>query len=143
MNLSFIKEQRYWFIKIAESFLGKWYIYGGDDPDGFDCSGMVIEGLKSVGEIKLHEDASADDLWKKYQARQISQPEAGDLAFWFTEERATHVAVCISPFFCITADGGGSATLTLEDARKQNAFIKIRHIWHRKNNPKFVNVFKE
>lgn len=141
---AYSREQRYYFIKVAESFLGKFYLWGGDDPAGFDCSGMVLEAMKSVGKIGADVDTTADGLWQKYSPMyRTFKPTAGCLAFWFTNGKATHVAVCISDFFCITADGGGSKTLTVADAQQQNAFIKIRPIHHRKTSPMYLDIFKE
>ena len=31
---------------------GKWYTWGGDDPGSFDCSGLVIEYLKTQRRFK-------------------------------------------------------------------------------------------
>ena len=38
-------------LKIAESLLWTPYKWGGDDPSGLDCSGMMVEVLKSVGAL--------------------------------------------------------------------------------------------
>jgi len=42
-------------------FVGTFYTWGGDDPSSFDCSGLVVEALKSVGLISRHDDRTADD----------------------------------------------------------------------------------
>lgn len=140
----FRAEQRYYFVKTAELYLGKPYIWGGDDFSGFDCSGLALECLYSAGIMKKTEgDFTADMLWNKFNVPfKVVHPSAGAMAFWFKEGKSYHVAVCISDFFCVTADGGGSKTLTIEDAIKQNAFIKIRPINHRATAPMFVDVFK-
>lgn len=139
------KEAQYWFLKTVESFQNLPYLWGGDDPmSGFDCSGMVVEGLKSIGAIGIHRDYTAEGLWTKFHA-QYEVPEAsrGCLAFWFNSEgRATHVAVCLSSEVCLTADRGGSSTVGLTEAKKANAFIKIRPTNHRVATPKFVDIFK-
>ena len=41
--------RRFYAYKLAWKYIGKFYKWGGDDPSGFDCSGFVIEILKSVG----------------------------------------------------------------------------------------------
>lgn len=134
-----------WFMRYILSLLNTPYLWGGDDPmSGFDCSGMVVEGLKSVGAIELHRDYTADGLWNKYRQQEVEKPEKGCLVFWFGGEKAIHVAVCLTSEMCITADRGGSGTLTLEDAKKRNAFIKFRPIDHRSpSKPRFVNLFME
>lgn len=134
---------RLMFMEVAWSYLKTPYLWGGDDPmAGIDCSGLVVECLKSVGAISLKDDLSADSLWHKWPHLRVAEPGRGALAFWFNAEgKATHVAICWDKEYCITPDGGGSATLTPQDAVKQNAFVKIRRIDHRASQPKFVNLF--
>lgn len=131
-----------WFMRYIMSLLNTPYLWGGDDPmSGFDCSGMVVEGLKSVGGLGYKEDCTANDLWFRFKKHHVADPRRGCLAFWFRGDRAIHVAVCLTHEICITADSGGSGTLTLKDARKQNAFIKFRPIDHRLSEPKFIDLF--
>jgi len=133
------------FMETARSHLNRWYIWGGDDPFGFDCSGLVVECLKAAGLIETDEDFTADGLWHKYHhGREVARKDVseGCLALWFNNRgRATHVAICTSNHFCITADGGGSKTNTEADARKHNAYIKFRPIDHRRSAPRFVDPF--
>jgi len=42
----------------------------------------------------------------------------------------------------IGATGGGSATLTEEDAERQNAFCKMRPLGYRKGTPVIIDPFK-
>jgi len=53
---------KYWFLQSALSYLGTPYVWGGDDPSGFDCSGFVIECLKSAGILNEREDYTAESL---------------------------------------------------------------------------------
>jgi len=64
-------------------FVGNWYKWGGDDPSGFDCSGLVIEVLKSVGVLPRVGDWTADDLYRRFEEHKVKTPEAGCLAFWW------------------------------------------------------------
>ena len=134
---------RMMFMDVAWSHLNTPYRWGGDDPmAGFDCSGLVVECLKSIGAIGLREDYGANAMWQKWRGREVSDPYRGVLAFWFDGTgTATHVAICWDRDYCITADGGGSKTLTERDAIEQNAFIKVRRIDHRLCSPKFTNLF--
>lgn len=116
-------------LKIAWSYRGLWYKWGGDDPSGFDCSGLIVEILKSVGIIKRQTDYTASGLWNKFQHHVILTPKAGALVFWKTAYGTiNHVEICIDGEHAIGASGGGSKTLTEADAIRQNAFIKIRPI---------------
>jgi len=130
-------------LKYAWQFALTPYSWGGDDPTGLDCSGFVVECLKSIGKLKAHEDLSADGLWKRFKLYEHhGKPKPCCLAFWFTGDRATHVAICLDDEFCLIVEGGGSTTHTPEDAANANAFIKLRPIYGiRKANPKFINLF--
>ena len=130
--------------KIAFSLLNTPYVWGGDDPlRGFDCSGLVVEILKSVGILKEHEDYTADGLYRKFKKHEVEKPHLGCLAFWGFEERKTHVAFCISDRHVITASGGGFRTQTLADAVRQNAFVKCRRIDYRPGPVWFEDPFLE
>src|SRR5262245_24009514 len=50
-------------LHVWESHLNSPYAWGGDDSiTGFDCSGLVIEGLRSVGLLARDGDWTAADL---------------------------------------------------------------------------------
>ena len=143
-NMDSIPKDRelYWFLHIIQSMLHRPYIWGGNDPLGFDCSGGVIYALQAIGRFPLGLDSTADGLWQRFKADKVEDAEAGCLLFWFDKDgKAIHVAVALDEWFCMTADAGGRATLTLEDAIKQDAFTKIRRIDHRNSYPKICNLF--
>lgn len=121
---------------IAWSYLGTFYRWGGDDPSGFDCSGFVIEVLKSVGLLPEGFDGTAQTLHDMFYP--LTFPEIGCLAFRKNASgKIVHVGIVLDPigivldpiWLVIHASGGGSNTLTLDDAIKQNAFIKVRPVW--------------
>jgi len=112
--------------KVAWSFLGKPYIWGGDNPgDGFDCSGFVIEILKSVGRLPRVGDWTAAQLKTKFPSTPVAHE--GCLVFYDNADgKITHVEYCLDNELSIGASGGGPITLTAADAIKQDAYIKIR-----------------
>jgi len=128
--------------KIAWSYLGKPYLWGGDDPiAGFDCSGFIIEILKSVGMLPKDGDWTAHGLYELFKAKEYDYPAEGHLALWGrTKEHITHVEYCLNYDLSIGASGGGSKTLTERDAIKQNAYIKIRPVKER-NPITYVDPF--
>ncbi len=135
-------EIRQRFVREAMLYLRTPYIWGGDDPSGFDCSGLVVECLKAVGKLKEHEDLSANGLWERFKHLEQPEPRDGCMVFWFHGDRAYHIAICEDRESCITANGGGRRVKTVEDAWRYNAFIKTRPIDHRKPKiPKFVDIF--
>lgn len=125
----------------ALSFLGQPYHWGGDDPiDGFDCSGLVQEILASVGE-----DPAGDQTAQKlhdYFAQTCgkpSRPELGALAFYGRSvKQVTHVAFCLDGARVLEAGGGGATCLSLVDAARLNAFVRIRPLTRR---PDLVAVY--
>jgi cell wall-associated NlpC family hydrolase len=129
--------------KVAWSFHGTFYSWGGDDPDAFDCSGYVMEILQSVG-IVGSGDLSADGLYHKLFSLYGKLPDTltpceGCIAFKFDQTgKAIHVGYMASNFFVLHAAGGGSHIKTKEDAIKANAFIKLRPVW---GNAVFINPF--
>lgn len=131
--------------KVAWQFLGLPYRWGGDDPmQGFDCSGFVIEILKSVGLLPRGVDTTAHGLWQMFSNREVVVPIPGCLVFWYRSDgRIVHVEYCIDGEFSIGASGGGSATVTVEDAIQRNAYIKVRPFRSRLHIKGFVDPFKE
>jgi len=131
-------------IDYAWSFLGKWYLWGGDDPmSGFDCSGLVMEVLQAVGLVDRGSDMTAAGLWHHFQEQRVEKPYEGCLVFYrsLTREKIVHIELCLDEDFAIGASGGGSWVKTIEDAKKSNAFIKIRRIDSRKGIVGYVDPF--
>ena len=132
---------RYRTVWIAKHYLGTFYSWGGDDPDGFDCSGFVIECLKSVGILPRKFDTTAAGLFNMFSKTTI--PEEGVLAFWGDEVgNVRHVEMCIDDRLCIGASGGNSKTITKADAIRDNAFVKIRPIARERPFIGFADPFK-
>ena len=132
-NRSDTAEKRTLATKIALHFLGSPYIWGGDDPmRGFDCSGFVIEVLKSIGVLPRSGDWTAANLWELFKRHHVNKPYTGCLVFYRARQSENspiiHVEYCLDAIHTIGASGGGSKTYTVDDAVKQNAYIKIRPI---------------
>jgi len=121
-------------VDYACSFLGQPYRWGGDDPIyGFDCSGLAQEILSSVG-LQPSSDLTADGLYRHFLTLGISNYKgAGALAFFGSNARISHVGFMIDNFRMVEAGGGGSKTQTRADAAKQNAYIRIRSIYRRRD----------
>jgi cell wall-associated NlpC family hydrolase len=70
-------------VKYGRTFLGTTYIYGGDDENGFDCSGLVYRIYNDLGiEISRGSTSQYDG------GRKITSEEAepGDLVFFYIPE---------------------------------------------------------
>jgi cell wall-associated NlpC family hydrolase len=83
-----IREQ---VVQRALAQVGDAYGSGGEGPDVFDCSGLVVYSWRAVGVTLTHYSRAQYD-----QTERISLKEArpGDLAFYF-ENGARHVAIYI------------------------------------------------
>lgn len=120
---------RKWLVQTALAYLGAPYVWGGDDPSGFDCSGFVLECLKSAGVIGEHEDYTADSLMRIFVSHSVKEPCEGALLFTLNDKgTATHVVICLDQYFQIGASGGTSKTADVKASWRDNAFVKIRPI---------------
>jgi peptidoglycan DL-endopeptidase CwlO len=82
------------FLKAAESRLGMPYVWGGDGPFDFDCSGLVQWSLAQAGVVMPR--VAADQALTGPQVP-VSRLEPGDLLFYHTDPTApgyiSHVAI--------------------------------------------------
>lgn len=124
--------------RIAYEWLGRPYIWGGDDPiAGFDCSGFCIELLKSVGRLPRKGDWRAVQLYGMFPS--VPAPYLGCLVFW--GDPIHHVEFCLDGTLSIGASGGTSQTKTEADAIRMNAYIKIRPMASRPGIFGYVDPF--
>lgn len=126
-----------------EHNLGKPYIWGGDDPIlGFDCSGGMILALQSVGRLPSKGDWRAKDLAQQFPV--ITRLVPGALVFWNRGaeighvEMVYHVDARSGTILTVGAAGGGSKTMTVADAIRDNAMVRIQPVergWVRAVDP--------
>jgi cell wall-associated NlpC family hydrolase len=129
---------------IWEKQLGKPYIWGGDDSvQGFDCSGLVLEGLKSVGLINRGKDFTSAQLAEMWPPIPNEDLRPGMLLFWTRGSKIGHVEIVwrvLDSGLVVTigASGGGSKTTDAAAAARDNAYTKIRPVvpgWVRAVDP--------
>ncbi|MEV6950592.1 C40 family peptidase [Streptomyces sp. NPDC051183] len=80
-------------ISFAKNHLGDPYVWGGNGPRGWDCSGLVQAAYRSAG-ISL--PRVADDQYRATTPIDRSELRRGDLVFWSSNGRASgihHVAI--------------------------------------------------
>lgn len=107
------------------------YKWGGDDFSGFDCSGLVLEFCQAMGVLPKG-DLNAQAMYEKLRVHPGRPIIFGSVLFWGKDTKSiTHVTVALNKDYMIGAEGGGSTTITLDDAAKQNAFVKVRPIAYR------------
>ena len=133
LEADYLRTTAVWYLK---RFIGLPYRWGGDDPiEGFDCSGLVHEVLQGVGKEQRGLDSTAENLYLSHKSNTVDKGYAGCFVFWYIqwqgEERIAHVEMMIDDKFCIGASGGGSKVNSLDDAVRENAFIKMNPINYR------------
>ena len=118
------------FIKCAFQWVGTPYRWGGDDPSGIDCSGLVQECLESIGRNPPGGDKTADGIYRAMAeyARPTDFTRKGCVLFFGTEDKITHTAISISKNFMVEAGGGGSKTVSEEAAWAHNAWVRVRPV---------------
>jgi cell wall-associated NlpC family hydrolase len=121
-------------VKCAFKWVGTPYRWGGDDPSGIDCSGLVQECLESVGKNPPGGDKTADGIYRAVSIyRGNGVPRKGALLFFGSVDRITHIAIAIDKRFMIEAGGGGSKVHSTQDAWAANAWVRVRPISTRKD----------
>lgn len=113
----------------AKTFLGNNYLWGGDSPlKGFDCSGLVLECLKSIGFVSAKTDMTAQGLYQFFIVNGLSAGvKEGAICFYGKSAREiVHVALMLNTQQIIEAGGGDSSTTSLDAAKQQGAFVRVR-----------------
>lgn len=121
----------------AYAMIGLPYKYGGDDfIEGYDCSGVNIELLQSVGMLPYRFDTTSQGLYNRFKKTDTFDGKLrfGDLLFFGKSVRKiSHTAWALDGHRFIEAGGGTSKTKTRKDAARDNAFIRIRPLTWRKD----------
>lgn len=120
-------------VDYALRFIKVPYIWGGAHPlDGFDCSGLVQEILRSVG-CDPKGDQTAQALYTHLRIKgKSTNPQAGAIVFFGRSlDKITHVAFMIDEYRMVEAGGGGSKTRTVNDAVAHEAFTRVRPLTNR------------
>lgn len=96
MGFDFIKQ-------IAYKYLSAPYLWGGKTPFGIDCSGFVQMVFK-IGGYKLSRDASEQAL-QGAKVENIEEAKPGDVCFFGTQTKITHVGMLLTENAIIHASG--------------------------------------
>lgn len=91
----------------ARQALGIPYVYGGDSPDGVDCSGLVQMTYRTAG---ISVPRTAEQQYERLPEREAARP--GDLLFFGSGSQATHVGIYLGRRQMIHAPGRGREVTT-------------------------------
>ena len=67
------------FVSLVQGEIGRPYVWGGDTPKGFDCSGLVYWALKTMGVRGVPRTSEEQYAWATPVA--VNDLQAGDLVF--------------------------------------------------------------
>lgn len=90
-------------INIIKDVLGTPYVWGGESPSGFDCSGLVQWALGRMG---VWVPRTSSEQW--YYTAPVQQLQPGDLVFFQTYQPGpSHVGVYVGDGQFVSADNKG------------------------------------
>ena len=110
-------------VRVAVRQLGAPYLYGGSDPGGFDCSGLVQYAYTHAGRQLPR---TTGGLWQQLQAVPRTDLEVGDVLFFNIEEKMSHVGLYLGDGRFVHAPSSGK-TVSIADmgsAYYRSAFIR-------------------
>ena len=125
-----MKEKINLMIKFCRSKLWAPYIWGANGPNWYDCSGLIISALKSVGWFPDNVDMRAQDIYHYLSNKNwIEKLEKGSIVFFGkSKTKITHVGIALDHTMYISAAGGDKTVTTVEKAQKRGACVKITDI---------------
>ena len=80
-------------VKLAKSQVGKGYVWGGNGPDAYDCSGLVQSIYSKVGGVQLPRVTT--DQVKMGTTVSMDQLQPGDLLYWGSVDAPYHIGIYI------------------------------------------------
>jgi cell wall-associated NlpC family hydrolase len=107
--------------------LGIPYHYGGNDPRGFDCSGLVFYAYREAG---VPVARTSREQLRASQPLDVDQALPGDLVFFRMSKRAWHVGIYLGDQRFIHAPSTGRAVVIerLDDEYYLRHRIQIRRL---------------
>mgnify|MGYP003135618517 FL=1 len=107
-NRAGLSMERALILSHAQQAIGTPYRFGGNTPDGLDCSGLVEMTYRAAG---IRVPRSADEQFRALP--QVKKPRPGDLLFFGDRRKATHVGIYRGNGQMIHAPGKGRAVVSV------------------------------
>lgn len=77
----------------ARTYIGTPYLWGGNDKNGIDCSGLLVRSFESVG-VKLPRTTNLQvEIGKKVSLKKTREGDLVFLAFGKNKRKITHVGL--------------------------------------------------
>jgi murein DD-endopeptidase len=111
----------------ARRMVGVHYLYGGNDPRGFDCSGLVFYAYREAG---FPVARTSREQLRDSHPLDVDQALPGDLVFVRMSKRAWHVGIYLGDQRFIHAPSTGKAVVIerLDDGYYLRHRIQIRRL---------------
>jgi len=104
-----VSTKRQQVIQSALNQIGKPYRYGGNNPNGFDCSGLVQYSFADAG---IAVPRSTQEQLKFFTEIPRKQLQAGDLVFFRIDNSQRHVAIMLNRTDFVHAPSSGKSVGT-------------------------------
>ncbi len=108
---------------IALEQVGRPYRYGGADPSGFDCSGLVHF---SYGQAGIATPRTTGALWRSLAPVRSGALEEGDVLFFDIEGKVSHVGLYLGNgrFVHAPSSGRNVTVARLDQPYYRRAFVR-------------------
>lgn len=103
-----ISMERALILSHAQQAIGTPYRFGGNTPEGLDCSGLVEMTYRAAG---IRVPRTANDQFRALPS--VDAPRPGDLLFFGDGAKATHVGIYGGNRQMIHAPGSGRAVVSV------------------------------
>lgn len=91
-------------VAVAQQMVGKPYRYGGNTPQGFDCSGLVHYSYTQAGHSVPR---STTEQYARARTIPYAQRAPGDLLFFRIDGKPSHVGIYLGNGRFVHAPSGG------------------------------------
>lgn len=97
--------------EFCKQYVGKVpYVWGGNTPSGWDCSGFVAYVYNHFG-IPMHQPTT----YEEYQGQVVGPPyQTGDMLFWGNRGHTTHTSIAINSEWRVGADNDRDGTVMMK-----------------------------
>ncbi|GEL76202.1 C40 family peptidase [Tenuibacillus multivorans] len=112
-------------IQTARSYMGSPYVWGGESPSGFDCSGFLQFVFSKHGKSVPR---TVDGIW--YSSKPVDQPSIGDLVFFETYKPGpSHAGIYLGDGQFIHAGVSNGVTISnVNDTYWQSRYLGSRRV---------------
>ena len=116
-------------LRSALKYMGVPYVWGGEDPTGFDCSGFVQHVFARHG---VRVPRTADLQYEVGRRVTAGKEQPGDLVFFETYcPGASHVGICLGKHqFVHASSSAGQITISdLREDRFRRCYLGAKRVW--------------